>query len=340
MTRVSIKPELIRWAVDRSGLPKEDLRKKYPKLDEWEKGERQPTFKQLEGFARTTMTPFGSLLLEEPPVERLPIADFRTKNDDLPKRPSPELLETIYTMQRRQAWMRELLVEDGAEQLRFVGAGKKLRNHITVAQEMRKELDLPPDWAERLSTWEDALTTLRMAAEACGILIFSNSVVGLNNHRPLNPEEFRGFVLCDPYAPLVFLNSADSKSAQMFTLAHELAHVWVGSDGLFNLVNTLPANDANEKFCNKVAAEFLIPEYKLDAIWPQVCKKNKPYQVLARMFKVSPIVAARRILDLKLITRREFFSFYEKHQAEWNQRRAERKKRRAAATSMRHKTHG
>jgi len=94
-------------------------------------------------------------------------------------------------------------------------------------------------------------------------------------------------VLADPYAPLIFVNGADAKSAQMFTLAHELAHVWVGKDGLFNLVNTLPANDDTENFCNQVAA--------------------------------------RRALDLHRINRARFFAYYRRDQEEWQERKAKEK---------------
>jgi Zn-dependent peptidase ImmA (M78 family) len=143
--------------------------------------------------------------------------------------------------------------------------------------------------------------------------------VGLNTHRSLDPEEFRGFVLSDPYAPLIFANSADTKSAQMFTLAHELVHIWLGKDALFNLVNMMPSNDETEKFCNRVAAEFLIPGYKLTERWDEANATDRPFHTIAQWFKVSPVVAARRALDLRLITKPEFFQFYEQDKDEWRQ---------------------
>ena len=326
MPTVTVKPELIRWAADRSGLPTQDLLQRYPKFEEWKTGEQQPTHRQLEQFAKTTMTPFGFFFLEKPPEEQLPIPDFRTVGNTPIGRPSPNLIETIQTVQRRQDWMRDLLVEEGHQQLAFVGSGKQISNFKSLAQRIRQELGLDADWAEPLGTWEDALRTLRNAIERIGILVFSNSVVGLNNHRGLDPEEFRGFVLCDLYAPVIFVNSADSKSAQMFTLAHELAHVFNGSDGLFNLVNMLPSNEATEQFCNRVAAEFLIPAYKLTERWDEAVATDRPFQTVARWFKVSPVVAARRALDLRLITKPFFFQFYEQDQEEW-QRKAEQRKK-------------
>jgi Zn-dependent peptidase ImmA (M78 family) len=152
---------------------------------------------------------------------------------------------------------------------------------------------------------------LRRAVEDKGVLVVINGVFGNNTHQALDPEEFRGFVLCDRHAPLIFINGADFKSAQMFTLAHELAHLWLGKDGVFNLQDLQPSADAIEKFCNRVAAEVLIPSHELEACWPQARGAADPYTALARRFKVSPIVAARRVLDHGLISRAKFFAFLE-----------------------------
>ncbi len=322
---VAVKPELIRWAVERSGLPFDELRGKFPHLDEWQRGEKQPTLTQLEAFAKRTMTPFGFLFLSEPPEETLPLPDFRTVGDRPVRRPNPNLLDTIHEMQRRQHWMRDYLIEQAQEELGFVASVKKHGSIDTLVMQIRTTLGLDADWAERSATWEDALRTFRDAIESIGILVSTSGVVGLNNNRALDPEEFRGFVLCDPYVPLIFINGADAKSAQMFTLAHELVHIWLGRDGIFNLINTLPAGDETETYCNRVAAEFLIPADKLRAIWPEANGTDKPFQTISRSFKVSPVVAARRALDLGMIGKEEFFSFYRHQQAEWTAKRANTK---------------
>lgn len=327
MPTVAVKPELLRWAIDRSGLSGEELLVKFPKLEEWKTGARLPTFRQLEMFARATMTPFGSLFLNSPPKEELPVPDFRTKNDHPLERFSPNLLETIQTVQQRQAWLRESLTEEGAKPLDFVGTANPAINFKSLAQLIRQRLDLEADWAENLPSWEDALNALRKAIERIGVVVFSNSVVGLNNHRPLDPEEFRGFVLCDPLVPVIFINDADSKSARIFTLVHELVHIWLGRDGVFNLNNMMPAKEDVERYSNRVAAEFLIPAYKLTERWEEARVLEKPFHAIARWFKVSPVVAARRALDMNLITKTEFFRIYEKDREDWLRLKGARRKK-------------
>ncbi len=180
MPTVVVKPELLRWAIDRSGLSMDELLTKFPKLDEWTTGDRLPTFRQLEQFARTTRTPFGALFLHTPPRDDLPIPGFRTKNDHPLKRYSPNLLDTIQTMQQRQLWLREWLLEEGVKPLDFVGTANPTINSKSLAQRIRHRLDLDADWAESPASWEDALQTLRKAIERIGVGVFSNGVVGLN----------------------------------------------------------------------------------------------------------------------------------------------------------------
>ena len=287
------------------------------------------------------MTPLGYFFLDSPPAEKLPIPDFRTVGDTPIRRPSPNLIDTIQVMLRRQGWMREYLVEEGQESLEYVGSAKSVRNVVSLAARIREKLGLTVDWAEPLANWEEALRRLRNAAERVGILVASTGIVGLNTHRTLDPQEFRGFVLCDSIAPLIFVNAADSKSAQMFTLAHELAHVWLGQGGLFNLIKMMPHDDATERFCNQVAAEFLIPGHKLSERWKEAEATEKPFHWIGRRFKVSPLVAARRALDLGLIGKARFFAFYEQDQAEWRQKREDdRKRKNRGGTSMRRRTRG
>lgn len=316
MNRVAINPKLFRWAVNRSHQEESALLERFPNLSKWESGEVQPTFKQLETFAKATLTPFGSFFLSEPPMENLPVPDFRTVSDKQPKQPSAALLETIYQMQRRQEWLRDYLIDEGAEPLAFIRTVTLASSAVTAAESIRRTLGMEVGWAEVHKTWTDALLGLRRAVEDTGVLVVINGVFGNNTRQPLDPEEFRGFVLCDRYAPLVFINGADAKSAQMFTLAHELAHIWLGEDGVFNLPDLQPSKNAVEQFCNRVAAEVLVPARELDACWPQVKSSGDSFNHLARKFKVSPIVAARRLLDHGLISKDSFYTFLKAQRTE------------------------
>ena len=311
MNRVPVNPELLRWARERAGMAQEDLQAKFKKLPEWEAGQTRPTLKQLEAFSRAVHVPFGYLFLSEPPYERLPISDFRTVADTANAKPSPDLLDTLYAMQRRQAWLREYLVENDAEPLSFAASARISDDPDAIGREMRRALGLEEGWAAEVRKWQDAVNELRRIIEGLGVMAVINGVVGNNTHRRLSVAEFRGFALTDRYAPLIFVNGADAKSAQMFTLAHELAHIWLGEAGLSGFENLLPVGTGVEDWCNQAAAECLVPSRELRNRWSQLRRARHPFEAVARLFKVSPVVAARRALDLKLIGRSAFFDFYE-----------------------------
>ncbi len=324
MSHVAVKKELILWAQERSGLTPDILRKRFPKFDLWERGEAMPTLRQLMELAKKTFTPLGYFFLPEPPDDKLPIPDFRTVGDEAVKRPSPNLLETIQIMQRRQGWMRDFLVEQGESPLAFIGS-VQLNDDVNVAAaKMRSLLNVSDDWAHHHPTWSEALRALCIAVDKSGVIVVINSVVGNNNRRKLDTTEFRGFVLSDEYAPLIFINGADAKAAQMFTLAHEVAHLFIGRGGVFNFRDFLPVDNAVEQFCNKVAAEFLVPESQMNGVWPDAKRAAEPFQFLARRFKISPLVAARRALDLALIDKAAFFDFYQKYQEDERRRKTTR----------------
>lgn len=323
MPYAPVKPELVRWARERAGRRLADMTGRFAKLAEWERGEAQPTFKQLEDFAKATHVPFGYLFLPEPPTERLPIPDLRTVRNQELSHVSPDLLDTIHAMQRRQAWLREEQIECDAEPLDFVGSARTSHDPQGVGREMRRVVGLDGEWAANIRTWREAVGELRRAIEELGVMAVVNGVVGNNTHRKLNVEEFRGFALSDDYAPLVFVNGADAKSAQMFTLVHELAHIWLGQSALTDTALILQPAQEIESWCDKAAAEFLAPEQQLRALWRDVRNDASPFETLARRFKVSPIVIGRRAMDLRLVSREAFFSFYEEYIARERSRRSD-----------------
>ena len=296
--RVAVRPEMLRWARERSRLDEQALAARFPKLGEWERQERRPTLKQLEDYAQATMTPVGFLFLPAPPAEQLPIADFRASLDQARRQPSPNLLDTLYLCQTRQAWYRDYAQVQGLGNLDFVESCTLQLPVEEVAQSIRTKLSFDLDERRALPTWQEALRLFINQADQAGVMVMCSGIVLNNTRRKLNPEEFRGFAMSDRLAPLIFINGADSKSAQMFTLAHELAHLWLGVTGLSDAEAIAESGEAVERWCNRVAAEVLVPR---NVIQTEI-RVNEPLvdamQRLARRFKVSTLVVLRRMNDV------------------------------------------
>jgi len=295
--RVEVKPELLRWAVERSMIEPGVLENRFPKLQAWEAGDMHPTLRQLEDFARATYTPVGFLFLSNPPEEPLPIPDFRTLRSAHIRRPSADLLDTIYLCQRRQDWYHDHARSEGEERRPFVGKMTTTSDIVETAANIRATLRFDVQERAALPTWSEALRRLIELADNAGILVMVSGVVGSNNHRKLDPDEFRGFTLTDDLAPLIFVNGADTKSAQMFTVAHELAHVWLGASGISDEEPARTPHHEIERWCDAVAAEFLIPLELFRAAYDSDADVRDETQRLAKQYKVSTLVILRRMLD-------------------------------------------
>jgi Zn-dependent peptidase ImmA (M78 family) len=189
------------------------------------------------------------------------------------------------------------LVDSVARTTPVTAAARTIREAIGFDLEQRRQ--------DR--TWTEALRRLIQLVEDTGILIMVSGVVGSNTHRRLDPEEFRGFALAHPLAPLIFVNGADSKSAQMFTIAHELAHLALGQSALSDAQASAFPDEETERWCNQVAAEVLVPltalQHELNAAEPWEAATAR----LARQFKVSKLVILRRLFEAGAIRGREQF---------------------------------
>ena len=316
MTRVAITSEMLHWATERAGYAFEDLAVRFPKLSEWDTGDVNPTLKQLENFANAVHVPIGYLFLPSPPDEKLPIPDFRTFDSQTVIRPSPNLLDTIYTCQERQSWYREFAQITRQKSLEFVGSANLNTNADDIANQIRKAIGFDLNARAACGTWEEALRQFILQADKAGILIMVSGIVHSNTHRKLDPNEFRGFALSDSLAPLVFINGADTKSGQMFTLAHELAHLWLNSSGLSNAgAAPLLGFRREEVWCNAVAAELLVP---LTALRPALIAGeavDTAMKRLSRQFKISTLVILRRLLDANWFDRNAFDREWAREQA-------------------------
>ena len=305
---VNIEPDMLTWAVARAGFDLNEFSEKFPNLTKWINGEKNPTVKQLEAFSKKVHIPFGYLFLAEPPIENLPIPFFRTnapESDQI----NLNIYDTVLLMEQRQDWLSNYLQENNFDKLDFVGKYEDVLDERTIVDDIRKTLNLSETWASNYGTWEESLNKLVEHIEDCGIIVVFNGIVENNVYRKIPVEECRGFILIDDYAPFMFINNGDSKAAQMFTIVHELAHVWVGASAGFDIGKLLPADDPIEILCDKVAAEFLVPERAFNLFW----QHNPVIKSASKYFKVSEIVIARRALDTNKISKAEFFEFYNEY---------------------------
>jgi Zn-dependent peptidase ImmA (M78 family) len=199
----------------------------------------------------------------------------------------------------------------GDEPLAFVGSARVSSSVEVTAASIRDALGFDLDARRRAPTWTDALRLFIDQADKLGVLVMCSGVVLNNNRRHLDPDEFGGFAMVDPLAPLTFINGADTKAAQMFTLAHELAHVWLGESALSDAQALSVPQQATERWCNLVAAELLVPLAALRAEYRKDDEVFAEANRLARRFKVSTLVILRRMHDAGGLTREQLWEAYE-----------------------------
>lgn len=315
---VNIKPQILYWAMNRANKSVDDLIKALPKLPDWLDSKSQPTVKQLETFSKKVYLPFGYLFLSEPPKEKIPFPYFRQGKKMVNNQVSINVFDTILSIQQRQQWLSEYLKEEGEQPLAFVGRYNVNSTVDELVIDIRRTLKLPVGWAREIRTYTDAVHKLIEQIEEAGVIVVVNGVVGNNTRRRIDAEECRGFVLVDAYAPFLFVNNTDAEAGKMFTLIHELVHVWLGKSAGFDNNKMLPADDPIEKLCDEVAAEFLVPAIAFEKTW----QSTHDFNALARIFKVSTLVIARRALDLKKMTKNAFFSWYNNWLREWEEKKA------------------
>ena len=270
-----ITPAVMKWGRERARITQAKVAKKTGVgthiVVAWEGGDKRPTFPQAKKLAQALYLPFGYLFLTEPPADALPLQDFRTVGS-VPAETSANLVDFVKEVIFKHRWYREHLIEEGAKELPFVGRYRTLENPEEVAGDIGAVLGLDDSKRRRFSSSEEFHRGLIRMAEANRILVMRNRFVGGNRHRSIGVEEFRGFAISDSIAPLICINSDDAKAAQIFTIAHELAHIWVGQTGISSQGLETPPSSNNvsiERFCNAVAAELLVPRSGILTIWDE-----------------------------------------------------------------------
>jgi Zn-dependent peptidase ImmA (M78 family)/transcriptional regulator with XRE-family HTH domain len=289
----------------------------FPALQQWISGDKQPTVNQLAELAKKVNIPFGYFFLKELPKKEYLVPLFRTVEVNPIYHYSPELAETIAVVETRQDWLSEFLRSEGHEPLNFVGSVTDQDHVDDITHKIRTTLNLPTNWAKHLTSRDEALIYLLNKIEDVGIYVIMNGIVRNSTKKALNPLEFKGFTMCDPYAPFIFINRQDFKAAQIFTLLHELVHVWLGISAVSELDQMQPPANNQEKICDAVAAALLVDESELRTGWQKVKHQSNGIELLVKQFKVSSVVIGRRLLDIGIFNWREYIQFYKSEKRKW-----------------------
>jgi Zn-dependent peptidase ImmA (M78 family)/DNA-binding XRE family transcriptional regulator len=295
-----ITPKVLKWARESAKISEEAAAGKVSvsieRLQEWENGISQPTIRQAQALAKAYKRPFALLFLPEIPRDFQPLQDYR-KADAKPL--STASIFIIREIQQKQAWIREINEENGEDKLPFVGKYSLSDKPEIVAADILNTLDIDPLKYKSdtpIKEWIDKV-------EAKGVFISRTSFI--HSKLKLDSEEIQGFAISDPFAPFIFINSDDWQSAQLFTLVHELAHIWIAETGLSNEIE-IALDDKDkfhpvELFCNAVAANALMPANFMKVLETDVFKESRALFKISKSIGVSSFAFLYRALNLNLI---------------------------------------
>lgn len=300
---VNIQPAIISWALSQTSEEKLGT-KLVENIKQWLDGTKSPTFNQIEDFSKKSHIPLGYFFLQTPPVEQISLLEYRTLDSIELTNPSRNLIDTIHEMEAVQEWMVNYRKEWNYDTISVVGSLKGITDISIIADTIRKDLGLNVEWYKECGNPSEAFNKVRGLLEECGIVVMMNGIVGKNTHRALDVNEFRAFAMVDEWAPLIFINGADSAGGRLFSLFHEVVHLWIGENDLYN-DRRYSANGIKpvEVTCNAVAGELMVPKAAFLERWNDNTNDDihEKIKELARMFRCSGSVIARRALDNKKI---------------------------------------
>ena len=317
MAEALVTPQVIEWARQRYHLAidtvAEKLKIKPDKLEAWEKGDERPTFRQAQRLAQKLRIPFGYLFLSAPPEEKLPLPDLRIVAGTQPHPSSPDFSDLLNDVLRKQQWYREYQESEGAQPVPFIGSFTLSSSPEIIAVDIRDTLGINDKMRQESENWELFLRDFIQRAESAGVLVLRSGIVGNNTYRKLSVEEFRGFAISDNLAPVIFINGQDAKAAQIFTLVHELAHLWIGESGISNPDYRKRSSQQQhiiDRFCDQVAAETLLPKQDFLSHWQDNKTLKDNLQALSVQYRVSEFVVLRRAYENEKLTADDYYVQY------------------------------
>jgi Zn-dependent peptidase ImmA (M78 family)/DNA-binding XRE family transcriptional regulator len=296
-----ITPKVLIWARESARMTVETAASKVSvspeKLNEWEEGISQPTIKQAETLAKAYKRPFALFFLPDVPGDFQPLQDFRRNTA---KQLGTASVFIIREIRQKQAWISELYLENDEAPLDFVGKYSINSNPETVAKSILETLEINP----LNYTSENPIKEWIDKAEAKGIFISRTSFI--HSRLKLDSEEIQGFTIADKHAPFIFINSEDWNAPQLFTLVHELAHIWIAASGISNEIGPelkhIEKLNPIELFCNQVAANALLPKRIMTSFKETAFSSSKEIFKVAKKLGVSSFAFLYRAFTLELIS--------------------------------------
>jgi len=317
-----ITPALLKWARERTNTSPirlaQKLKIKAGAIESWESGDKKPSTRQAYRLAKILHVPLPYLFLPSRPNDEIPLPDFRTVENKIFDQPSADLIDLINDVVAKHSWYREELQREGDTERPFVGSYGVDDSPDEIAANIAQTIGITDELRLSCGSWLEFFTRSVELVQACGILLMRSGTVAGNTRRPISTDEFRGFSISDKIAPLIFINSSDYQAAQIFTLGHELAHIWLGITGISNEKLNEPDPSTIEKVCDAVAAELLAPRTKFLQKWDEMSGHSSR---VASYFRVSSLVALRRAHDLGRITREDFHRLFEAEKKKYTRRK-------------------
>lgn len=296
-----LSPAVLEWARNSMGYSIEEAAKKAgvpaQRYEAWETGKKVPTYKQLEALAeKVYKRPVAILLLSSPPIEESIQQEFRSLSNarirDLPS----EVRLALRKARRYQLILEEVsLSEEPALYSKFKLSIKD--DPIEAAAAFRKQIDLT---LSDQRSWKpiDAYRNFQRKIESIGIYIFKLKM-------PM--PQVRAFCLVGKF-PVIVINTDDSENGRIFSLFHEVCHILLNENDVFNdeeMIGSKTDYSKVEQFCNVFSASILVPDdaFQEDirhfAILRPIVEQN--IKQLAKRYNVSSEVIARKMLLHKLI---------------------------------------
>ncbi|MHA0041788.1 helix-turn-helix domain-containing protein [Deinococcus sp. PEB2-63] len=313
-----LNPAILVWARETAGLSVDEAAKKLgvkaEKLEQCERGDKFLTFNQLKTAANVYKRSLAAFLLPEPPEVPRMLPDFRSlENREVGKYSSSLMIDIRRAKNRR---------------LRFIEIMNLLERPIpSFDLRIKASLETDPSYIaefarawlevsmEQQTEWRGKYTALHNWIEIFekkGVLVFQTSKVA--------KDEMIGLCISNGVMPIILLNGKYTPNSKVFTMMHELVHLMIGIEGVSGEIDeSIDARNGDyreiEFFCNRVAAEILVPKKDLENRFFSKIDVNYDDQLLqkiANTYSVSLEVALRRLKDIGRVTDSTFYQSLER----------------------------